>query len=49
MHLLAFLLQYAGIIPEIPADMDPTGRTDILRVIDEAKVKDAVVLRPISD
>ena len=31
-------LQFCGIIPEIPATIDSTSRTDVLRVIDRGRV-----------
>jgi len=31
-------VQFCGIIPEIPATIDSTSRTDVLRVIDRGRV-----------
>uniref|UniRef100_A0A914UZW3 Cerebral cavernous malformations 2 harmonin-homology domain-containing protein n=1 Tax=Plectus sambesii TaxID=2011161 RepID=A0A914UZW3_9BILA len=40
-----FDVKYAGLIPEIPSDIDPSGRTDLLKVLDQGK-KDGQILTP---
>ncbi|VDM96250.1 unnamed protein product [Thelazia callipaeda] len=32
-------LQYAGLIRDIRGDIDPSGRTDLLKILDRAKIK----------
>ena len=33
------MLQYAGVIPSVPLDVDVTNRTEVLRIIDAGKVR----------
>ncbi|KAI1725145.1 cerebral cavernous malformation protein, harmonin-homology domain-containing protein [Ditylenchus destructor] len=32
-----FAVKYAGLVPEIGCDIDPSGRTDLLKILDEAE------------
>ncbi|KAI1715701.1 cerebral cavernous malformation protein, harmonin-homology domain-containing protein [Ditylenchus destructor] len=32
-----FSVKYAGLVPEIGCDIDPSGRTDLLKILDEAE------------
>uniref|UniRef100_A0A915EAL7 Uncharacterized protein n=1 Tax=Ditylenchus dipsaci TaxID=166011 RepID=A0A915EAL7_9BILA len=32
-----FAVKYAGLVPEISCDIDPSGRTDLLRILDQAE------------
>ena len=36
----AVVLQFAGIVPNVPIDLDTTNRTDVLKLIDRGKVGD---------
>lgn len=29
--------KYAGVVPEISSDIDPSGRTDLLKIVDDAE------------
>ncbi|XP_064624893.1 cerebral cavernous malformations protein 2 homolog [Lineus longissimus] len=35
-------IRFAGLIPEIPSDIDPTMRTDILKIIDQGKKQELI-------
>lgn len=43
-----FEVRYCGLIPEIPVDVDPTGRTELLKVIDHGK-KNGYIPLTVSD
>lgn len=34
----SLFLQYAGLVRDIRGDIDPSGRTDLLKILDRAKV-----------
>ncbi|KAM3725546.1 Cerebral cavernous malformations 2 protein [Dirofilaria immitis] len=35
----SFQVQYAGLVRDIRGDIDPSGRTDLLKILDRAKIK----------
>uniref|UniRef100_A0A7E4V198 CCM2_C domain-containing protein n=1 Tax=Panagrellus redivivus TaxID=6233 RepID=A0A7E4V198_PANRE len=37
-ELRRFNVTYAGLVPEIRCDIDPSGRTDLLKVLDDAEI-----------
>ncbi|KAI6187142.1 hypothetical protein M3Y98_00210200 [Aphelenchoides besseyi] len=40
----SFAIKFAGVIPEISCDIDPSGRTDLLKIIDAAEVSGYVAI-----
>uniref|UniRef100_A0A1I7ZAR3 CCM2_C domain-containing protein n=1 Tax=Steinernema glaseri TaxID=37863 RepID=A0A1I7ZAR3_9BILA len=34
----SYKIKYAGLVPEISSDIDPSGRTDLLKILDKAKL-----------
>ncbi|TMS37298.1 hypothetical protein L596_004259 [Steinernema carpocapsae] len=34
----SYTIKYAGLVPEISSDIDPSGRTDLLKILDKAKL-----------
>jgi len=34
----SFKVKYAGLVPEIGSDIDPSGRTDLLKILDQAEI-----------
>uniref|UniRef100_A0A914E8K8 Cerebral cavernous malformations 2 harmonin-homology domain-containing protein n=1 Tax=Acrobeloides nanus TaxID=290746 RepID=A0A914E8K8_9BILA len=40
----SFYVKYAGLVPEIRKDIDPCGRTDLLKILDEAETEGHITI-----